>query len=293
MAVRLLVLCAAPLHSLHAQSDSSQLRPATEARALAPFRDTSLDEVSGIAASRQHPGILWLIDDSGADATLHATDTTGANLGTWTVRGAENRDWEAIALGPCPTGDCLYIGDIGDNRSHHSFVTVYRIPEPDPSAPDRVTPAATTLRLTYPGGSRDAEALAVLPDTTLLVISKSMRGSAAYTVPVDAWRRTGPVQATSQGALSIPAGSLATLVTDAAVAPDGVRIAVRTYTAIYFFRIGSHHALTPDPTTIPCGIFGIEAQGEGITWIDPKTMITASESNFGFPGGLALVRCGR
>lgn len=281
-----------PLHLLHAQSDSSQLRPATEARALAPFRDTSLDEVSGIAASRQHPGLLWLVEDSGADATLHATDTTGANLGTWTVRNAHNRDWEALTLGPCTTGDCLYIGDIGDNQARRAHVTVYRVPEPDPSDASRVTTRATALDVAYPDGPHNAESLAVLPDTTLLIISKSMRGSEAFTVPADAWRQRGPTRATSRGPLPIPPGSLATLVTDAAVAPDGARVAVRTYTAIYFFRVGARHALVPDAAMTPCGIFGIEAQGEGVTWTDPRTMITASESNLGFRGGLALVRCG-
>jgi hypothetical protein len=273
---------------LQAQASTWQMTPAIEARRLATFADTTLNESSGLVASRQHPGVLWTIEDSGAEPLLHATDTTGADLGTWTVTGAANRDWEAITLGPCPGGRCLYIGDIGDNNATRRQVEIYRVPEPDPSGRRRTTARAVPLTVTYPGGSRDAESLAMLPDTSLLIISKSASGSRIYRVPASAWRGTHPVRAVDMGKLSIPAGGLASLVTDAAISPDGTRLAVRTYTAIYFYRITPGPALAEDGA---CGIFGVEPQGEGVTWLDPERLVTSWESNFGIPGGLALVRC--
>lgn len=281
----LLVLVVPPLR---AQATTWHLTRATEARRLAAFADTTLDESSGIAASRQHPGILWTIEDSGAEPLLHATDTTGADLGAWTVTGAVNRDWEAVTLGPCPGGRCLYIGDIGDNNATRRQVEVYRVPEPDPSGRRRTTTRAVQLTVTYPGGPRDAESLVMLPDTSLLIISKSASGSRVYRVPASAWHGTRPVRAAEMGTLSIPTGGLTSLVTDAAVSPDGTRLAVRTYTAIYFYRIIPGPALAEDGA---CGIFGVEPQGEGVTWLDPERLVTSWESNFGIPGGLALVRC--
>jgi hypothetical protein len=288
VAVALCGLLSLVVPRVRAQASTWQLAPAIEARRLATFADTTLDESSGLVASRRHPGVLWTIEDSGAEPLLHATDTTGADLGTWTVAGAANHDWEAITLGPCPSGRCLYIGDIGDNNATRRQVEIYRVPEPDPSGRRRTTARAVPLTVTYPGGSRDAESLAMLPDTSLLIISKSASGSRIYRVPASAWHGTHPVRAVDMGKLSIPAGGLASLVTDAAISPDGTRLAVRTYAAIYFYRITPGPALAEDGA---CGIFGVEPQGEGVTWLDPERLVTSWESNFGIPGGLALVRC--
>ena len=265
---------------------------ALEARHLADFADTSITESSGLAASRRHPGVLWTIEDSGAEPVLHATDTTGADLGTWRVTGAANTDWEALAVGACPAGSCLFIGDIGDNRATRAQVTIYRVPEPDAEAPSRRTRPATRLAVTYPGGPRDAEAMVALPGGDLLIISKS-RGSAphVYQVPSAAWRAAGPARASDLGPLPIPAGSLADLVTDAALSPDGRRIAIRTYVSIHVFRLDADHQLAADPTVPACGIFGIEPQGEGLAWLDATHFVTSSEHNFGLRGGLGLVRC--
>ena len=267
-------------------------RAALEARHLADFADAGITESSGLAASRRHPGILWTIEDSGAEPVLHATDTTGADLGTWRVTGAANLDWEALAIGDCPAGSCLFIGDIGDNRATRAQVTIYRIAEPDPEAPSRRTRPATRVAVTYPGGPRDAEAMVVLPGGDLLIVSKS-RNSAPhlYRVPSGAWRAPTPARASDLGPLPIPSGSLADLVTDAALSPDGRRVAIRTYASIYFFRLDGGYRLSADAAVPACGIFGIEPQGEGLAWLDATHLVTSSEDNFGLRGGLGLVRC--
>jgi hypothetical protein len=134
--------------------------------------------------------------------------------------------------------------------------------------------------------------MVALPGGDLLIISKS-RGSAAhlYQVPAGAWRARGSTRASDLGPLPIPAGSLADLVTDAALSPDGRRIAIRTYVSIHVFRLGADHQLATDAAVPACGIFGIEPQGEGLTWLDATHLVTSSESGFGLRGGLGLVRC--
>src|SRR2546425_2345850 len=70
-----------------------------QAHALASPR---LIESSGVAVSHAHPGVLWSHNDSGDGPYLYATDLTGADRGRVLVSGAENEDWEDMALGPCP-----------------------------------------------------------------------------------------------------------------------------------------------------------------------------------------------
>src|SRR5690242_3521759 len=101
-----------------------------EARITAYFADGRIGESSGVAASRRVPGLVWTQNDSGNPPFVFATDTTGASRGTFGLRGAQNLDWEEIALGPCGSVTCLYLADTGDNREQRPFATIYRVPEP-------------------------------------------------------------------------------------------------------------------------------------------------------------------
>src|SRR5207237_6184912 len=103
----------------------------------------------------------------------------GTNLGTYTISGATNRDWEDIAVGPGPVNGTqyLYIGEIGDNNAAYASVAVYRVPEPTIS--DTQSPVTTSLsgavklNFVYPDGPRDAESLFVDPATKdIWIISK-------------------------------------------------------------------------------------------------------------------------
>ena len=71
--------------------------------------DPRLKESSGVARSRTLPGVLYSINDSGNDPIIFATDTTGRAIGGWLLPTAADRDWEAISVGPCPGGSCIYI----------------------------------------------------------------------------------------------------------------------------------------------------------------------------------------
>ena len=93
--------------------------------------DPELVELSGLAASRVHPGVLYAHNDSGDSARFFAMTLTGAPLGRFSLAGAVAHDIEDIAVGPCPQGSCVYLGDIGDNLTMRSDDTVYRIPLAD------------------------------------------------------------------------------------------------------------------------------------------------------------------
>ena len=69
-----------------------------------------IPEASGIAVSRNSPGVLWAHNDS-REAVVFALDVQGAVKGRVRVTNAQIDDWEDIAVGPCPKGSCLYVGD--------------------------------------------------------------------------------------------------------------------------------------------------------------------------------------
>lgn len=259
---------------------------------VAPFEFRDLDESSGLAASRAHPGVLWTIEDSGTGPGIFATDTAGRHLRDWQVAGIANFDWEAISLGPCRGGTCLYIGDTGDNGGRRGTVTVYRIREPDPASHTRYLHGAEALSFRYPDGPHDVEALIVTPTQDLLLISKSRNAAPqVYRVEASAWHEDQPATAELLGSLPMPAGGVVGQVTDAALSPDGRRVVVRTYVDLYFFELTSGGRLAPATPAIVCGIFGLEVQGEGVAWLDERRLALSGERLMGVAGGIAIAVC--
>jgi hypothetical protein len=258
----------------------------------APFENAELDESSGLAASRQHAGVLWTIEDSGSGPWLFAVDTLGRDRGRWELGGGVNRDWEAIRLGPCPAGSCLYIGDVGDNAGRRDEGSIYRIPEPDPATARGTLRGAERLSFHYPDGPHDVEAMIVTPDQNILLISKGRHDSAQlYRLPASAWTSGSRITAEALGALPLPDVGVAGRVTDAALAPAGRRVVVRTYVDLYLFDLGGGDSLTPSDPPVACGIFGLEAQGEGVDWLDDRRLALSAERAFGISGGIAIVEC--
>jgi hypothetical protein len=257
------------------------------------FANPSLTESSGVAVSRTQPGVLWTFNDSGNDPILFATDTLGRDLGSFRVTGAGNEDWEAIRLGPCGRRRCLFIGDIGDNTDSRRDVVIYRVLEP--RAPRRATRSATeravALHVRYPDGAHDAESLLVTGTGDVLILTKGGSAVRLYRIRASAWRTAGTVTAESLGATPIvPERASFRLVTDAALAPDGVRVAVRTYREIFFLRLIGGRLVPGDPPRA-CDTFGLQLQGEGVDWLDQHTLVLTSEKAFIQSGTVAVITC--
>lgn len=234
-------------------------------------------ESSGIAVSRTHPGVLWTHDDSGGPATLFAVDSTGRLLGQVRVTGARNKDWEDIARGPCASGgECLYVADTGDNDRDRKDVEVYRVPEPAPTAP--ATAPAEKIVLRYPGGARDAEALFVLPNGDLFLVTKGRKD------PVEVYRAKAPLRTDAPNPLVSVAvlnpGKAARLdmVTGADATPNGRWVVIRTYTALHVFSTADLlRGGTPESDRVDLVPLG-EPQGEAVAIRDDGTVFLTSES---------------
>jgi len=268
-----------------------KMRSPEHPRRTGTFQHPRLTESSGVAASRRRPGVLWTLNDSGHAPWIFATDTLGRDLGAFRVTGAEDGDWEAIALGPCGLRECLYIADTGDNDENRRQVRIYRVPEPAVPASSPTTPSADVLELRYPDGRRDVEAALVGSDGTIFLFSKGRHGRAwAYRVPARAWKQRGTVVAEALGELPIATGGLGNLVTDAALSPTGDRVAIRTYLAVFLFTLTRRNTLLP--LGVACDATGLQLQGEGISWLDDHEMVLTSEGGFGTPGTIVVLGCG-
>lgn len=155
---------------------------------LPAVQAAGLAESSGVAASRVQPGVFFTHDDDGPPR-LYAFDASGSVVGTFEVPDADNEDWEDIAAAPCPDkGDCLYIGDIGDNNEDRPNITVYVVREPE--AGDSKVKGVARYTAVFPDGPRDAEALLVQPCTGRIhLVTKAGDGlSTIYRMPFDPGR---------------------------------------------------------------------------------------------------------
>jgi hypothetical protein len=259
------------------------------------FQDRRIGESSGVIASRKNPGLLWTMNDSGGDPVLFLTDATGASLGAFTVSAATNVDWETLGRGRCGEGECLFIGDTGDNGERRRSVTLYRIPEPAPLSPprDAVADGTRAVRVEYPDRPHDVEALYVEPDGSVVLVTKGRsRGILTFRVPARAWTAGGPVRAERLDSLpiaaSLPQGRA---VTDAAISPDGRKVVVLTYRELWFFSRGEDGHLTLDPARPVCDLTGLQRQGEAVDWWEGETLVLTSERGSARAGTILLVQC--
>ena len=135
----------------------------------------------------------------------------------------------------------VVVGDIGDNSGRRESVALYQL--------DGATGAARELRFAYPDGPRDAEAVVIdRRDAAAYVLSKRTLPAELYALPIDRWGEPDPVIARHVGpvtSLPLPSATDRLLAharqnwhwqpTAMDIAPDGGRVAILTYAAVYLF----------------------------------------------------------
>jgi hypothetical protein len=223
---------------------AAALAQAQTARVVARLEDLAVSESSGIVASRSYTGIYWTHNDSGDGPVVYAFDREGHRQGRFNVTGAKAQDWEDISIGRGPAAGrwYLYVADTGDNLRNRREVVVYRVPEPEPTPECRKgceTAPATAIRLRYPDGPHNAEALLVHPTSgDLYIVSKSGGADTNTTVYVARARElsAGGSTLTAIASLDIPEKIFRTMVggiTGGDISPDGRRVALCDYIRMY------------------------------------------------------------
>lgn len=225
-----------------AQTDAP---PRAAFRVVGKLESSRLDEASGLQVA---DGILVLHNDDGRRLFMAGPD--GRELGVARVDEAKNRDWEDIARVPGDAGPLLVIGDIGDNHAGRKDVSLYFLRESELVDPWRDVAAIHRLRVRYPDGARDAEALAYDPvDRMLLILSKRDEPPRLYGIPLDLALWQDEIEATFLG--EVPGfrpptrsdilrhpgrGLWVSQPTGMDISADGRLAAVITYRSLYLFR---------------------------------------------------------
>lgn len=206
---------------------------------LGTLNIAEVSEVSGLAASRQHPGVLWVHNDSGGGARVFAIDTNGILRGSYDLTDAFAWDYEDIAVDDTH----IYVADIGDNDRIRAYVTVYRVSEPTVALDQPPViiqlDGVETLEFEYPDGAHDAETLIVDPESgDLLIVTKEevgeavvFRAAAPYSVasriPLTA------VTTLSEGGVAQPGGGR---ISGGDASPDGGAILLRTNSSVFWYQ---------------------------------------------------------
>jgi len=251
------------------------------AERVAELRDLAVTESSGVAQSRTREGVWFTHNDNNNAAALHAFDLDGNFIESHAVRSAENFDWEDLSAAPCPHGgDCLYIGDIGDNDGVRGGVTVYVVPEPRPG---RATRAIERWTGFYEDGlSHDAETLMVHPCTGRVhIVTKSAGQSAVYRFPAFPGADIVELEFVAFAAID---GE----VTGGDFDADGDRVVLRTQSQISEWIV--------DPSRpndhwgdVPTTVGGAaDLQGEAIAYSLDGSLVTTAE---GEPMSIGFVPC--
>lgn len=229
--------------------------------------DASLTEISGMARGRTDASVLWVHEDSGAKADVHALSLSGQLRQTFRLAGVTAKDWEDMSIGPGPSPGVhyLYLGDVGDNGKKRGSIVVHRVPEP------RVTGGGLTtltevesIELAYPDGAANSEAMAVGADGTIYVITKSTT-TRVYMAPY-------PQSTTSVNVMrQVPAGTLGPKVdmSGADIRMDGRAIIVRGYRMAWTWGIVPGESMATTLSREPCKTptYRPEKQGESIAFL--------------------------
>ena len=219
--------------------------------------DPELVEVSGLAASRRSPDLLWAVNDGGNADRLYALSLRGQLLHAFDVaipedHSASNSDWEALASFRFEGTPYLLIADVGDNQSWRRSVVLWIVEEPDLAQPAAKLVPRWRIDLVYADGPRDCEAVAVdEASTSVLLISKRtappvvyqaalaplLRGEGGAVVAQPLARLTG-IPPPSKELVDALAPEMLHMPTALDLAPDGSAAVVLSYAAGWRFPRG-------------------------------------------------------
>lgn len=203
-----------------------------------------LPEASGVAASILFPGRVYWINDSGSKPVVYFSQLDGKGAGKSELKIESLRDAEALAVASCGTESCLIVGDTGDNSRRRKNALLSLFKETDLKESGAAKPQRQ-LKVKYPDGPHDVEAMTALPNGDLLFISKEVTLSDAANAHVFVIAKEDWVDAQSGDTLvaketgTLPVSRwlegktfLGAAVTDASVNSERSVLGVLTYSAL-------------------------------------------------------------
>lgn len=242
LAIGLMVMAAGWSHAAQgakaADAEAVKLKPA------ARIQFEAINESSGLARSRRHPGVYWTHNDSGDTARIFAIRRDGSlvkpagvaesDYKGIEVEGASNVDWEDIAA---DEQGHLIIEDCGNNANKRRNLAVYIVNEPDPERDLKAT-VVKKLPVYYPeqrfneGEPKNYDCEAVFVAGGRIHLLTKQRGdhhTRLYRLETEKTDAPNALKLVDE----FDAGGL---VTAADASPDGRRLAMLTYDAVWLFE---------------------------------------------------------
>ena len=267
-----------------------------------------LNEISGMVASVNNPGLFWVHNDSGDDpivylvdnqmdivqsvnlqnAVYHETvlDDNGNESEIARVESIRSVDWEDITMTSIDEGNFIVVGDIGDNRAQRRSVALYSFAEPIFDGSTEISVTANKMIIKYAEGPRDAETLMSDPISgELLIMTKRDPRSKIYSFPFVAKEMV----IRSKGELNLTPLIEDDGFTNTVVAGDIDRfgnLILKNYSHVFLLENPDKiSALELLLGTTPKELnYIVEPQGESICWgLDLISYFTISENRGGVP----------
>jgi hypothetical protein len=260
-----------------------------------------LEEVSGLAASRAHPGLYWALNDGGNGSKLVVIKGDGSHVATLDVAGADNIDWEDIDSFDLDGKHYLLVADTGDNGGIRKLLTLHVFEEPAQLRKGDSMRPAWSIQFRWPDGARDCEATAVdAANSEVLLVSKKRVPPELFRLPL---RPADGVQ-TARLVATLPGiaqpsesdlkdnpvyGRYRSQISGADLSPNGRVLAVLNYHSVHLYVRGRGQdwgeAMNAPPGKLA---FPWLPQAEGIAFsTDGRSLLIGSEQQ---PAPLLLFR---
>ncbi len=205
-----------------------------------------INEASGLVSSVLQDKMIWL-NDSIQEGALHVTSPSGKLLHTFFLPGFTAYDSEALASYKCGDQLCLWLADIGDNKTRREIIRLSTVEVQ--TEPEYKAKILSRHKLRYPDGPHDAEAIVTLPNSNTYIVTKNYSIESNSSGPAKVYRlpKLNPKSSKTQtlifvGEIPIPQIlssdiALGHAVTDAAFDSERKVIGLLTYTALIEFPL--------------------------------------------------------
>jgi hypothetical protein len=233
----------------------------------------TVPECSGMVQSLRYGGVFWVLSDSGNPAEIVPVKVDGSLARGWSgpvaVEGVRNYDWEDLALDE--KGN-LIIADLGNNSGRRKQLMVHFVPEPRPGV--RSIRPSKTLRVHYEDQREespdyDCEAVFMAGGRLyFLTKHRSDKRTRLYRLEGQSTTRSNPLRL-------IDSFEIGGMVTAADVSPDGKRVAVLTYTALWVFDYEAKSGSIFRGTVRWMPVFAWQA--EAVAWDGNDSLVIANE----------------
>jgi hypothetical protein len=190
-------------------------------------------ECSGLVQSLRYNGVFWALSDSRGPQTIVPVTADGKLARGWSgpvrVEGWKNYDWEDLALDG--EGN-LIIADVGNNLGTRQQLMLHFVREPKPGA--KSVKPSRTLRVHFEDQKTaspdyDCEAVFVAGGRVyFLTKHRTDNKTRLYRLFGESTKSSNPLRL-------VDSFDIGGMVTAADTSPDGKRVAVLTYTALWVF----------------------------------------------------------